>query len=53
MTGGPWWDSAAILTIALVCAGIIIRRVLIAFSKNPKAGCGSCSKCGPGDGKSE
>ena len=49
MSGTAWWDSAAIAVIAVVCAVLIIRRVIAAFSKDPSAACGSCSKCGPGE----
>ena len=50
MNGTAWWDNAAILAVAVVCGGLILRRVIAAFSKNPGAACGSCSKCGPGEG---
>ncbi len=53
MNGGLWWDNIAIYGIALICALLVIRRILIAFSNNPKAGCGSCSKCGPGTSEDE
>ncbi|MEI8395113.1 MAG: hypothetical protein WCF85_10285 [Rhodospirillaceae bacterium] len=49
MTGQAWWDSAAVIAIGVVCAGLIVRRLMIAFSKNPASGCGSCAKCGPGE----
>ncbi len=47
MSAGPWWDSAAIAVIAVVCVGLVLRHIITPFSKSPKAGCGSCSKCGP------
>ncbi len=48
MNAGPWWDSAAIALIAVVCVGLVLRHVLAPFVKSAKGGCGACSKCGPG-----
>lgn len=53
MTSGPWWDNAAIVVVAVVCVGLIARRLWGTITKGPSAGCGTCSKCGPGGGHHE